>query len=192
MCTKFFLAGTKVQWGKSGRWIMLDDTSGGMMLSPIRFQHVGVWTWTGLPCLSTWIWLYIHSTLSSNMHKIWLLLHFPEQNYSVSWKFHNKMVEKFQITGSAMGKRRTWKETKCLGAWMEWSTKKSFCILALLCGEYKASVHIPITLSKVLPYEAQGIQELFPSFWEPRNWYWWLLQELVNRKCSIDMRHGLH
>jgi cytochrome bd-type quinol oxidase subunit 1 len=82
------------------------------------------------------------------------------------------MVEKFQMTGSAMGKKIIEELEKKLSALvLEWNevSKKSFCILVLLCGEHKASVHLPVTLSKLLPYEARGIQELFPPHWEPRN-----------------------
>ena len=118
MCTKFFLAGTEVQWGEGDRLILLDDTSAGMMLSRIRYQHVEVWTWTGLPFLSLRICLHVYSVLSSNMHNIWLVLNFPEQKYCVRWKCHNKMVEKFQTTGSAMGHaNNTFKTTAIQNSW---------------------------------------------------------------------------
>jgi hypothetical protein len=61
MRVEFFYAGIKAQWKEGGGMLLGDNADGGgrrerggagwaVMLQPIMFQCVAVWTSTGLPC----------------------------------------------------------------------------------------------------------------------------------------------
>jgi hypothetical protein len=84
-------------------------------------------------------------------------VHFPEQKYCVSWKFHIKMVENFQITGSAMGKNiKEELEQKPSALVLEWNEvlKNLSAYWLFYVDNIKPQYHMPITHSKLLPYEA--------------------------------------
>ena len=70
----FFLTGIGVQGNEGGGRILLDDNTGGgaVTLRPLRFQWVGVWISTGLPC-TVHTYIFDHMCRQFRLPRKWSL-----------------------------------------------------------------------------------------------------------------------